>query len=375
MKTFKKPVLATIKSAIAELYTSRHITELMNSYGFSIKAQDRYSNKLAYVDAFLDHQDFSAPNLANALLEMLNQIFLENGHLITLGQNDQSSKSIHEMTKLYKALKSMGLHWHENAFSEQKNDSPLKADLDRIWKPNLIRMFISHRSSRKVEASNLANILKDIGISGFVAHEDIEGTQKWKNEILNALETMDCFLSLLSKDYYSSEWTNQEIGFAVAKKTPMFIYSLDKTIPIGFQMDDQAILKGENELIRIIIKRFENHSPVRNGIINSFCKGIDGSFAQSKTLFSYLADLTLSDPDIEKIVGAFQAKTKYANQHLCLFEDKITVEHKKNRSLSKFSTYCEALQELVLNQHSMKNYKVEKKAGKTYQIIEDRIII
>ena len=52
------------------------------------------------------------------------------------------------------------------------------------------------------------------GISGFVAHEDIEPTKEWLNTIESALLTCDALLAMLDNNFRTSNWCDQEVGFA-----------------------------------------------------------------------------------------------------------------------------------------------------------------
>lgn len=48
-----------------------------------------------------------------------------------------------------------------------------------FWKEDSFRLFFSHVSAFKLEASELARNLAPYGVCGFVAHEDIEPTKEW----------------------------------------------------------------------------------------------------------------------------------------------------------------------------------------------------
>ena len=87
-----------------------------------------------------------------------------------------------------------------------------------FWKPEHCRLFISHVPQFKVEASDLAEeCLSRYAITAFVAHEDIEPTKEWQNEIELALGSMDAIVALLTPEFNDSKWTDQEIGFAVGQ--------------------------------------------------------------------------------------------------------------------------------------------------------------
>ena len=54
-------------------------------------------------------------------------------------------------------------------------------------------------------------------MDGFVAHEDIEPTQQWHQEIENALRSMHVLVAVITEGFVSSKWTDQEVGFALGR--------------------------------------------------------------------------------------------------------------------------------------------------------------
>ena len=102
-----------------------------------------------------------------------------------------------------------------------------------------------------------------------MAHEDIEPTIPWQSEIKIALNTMDVFVAFLTSNFRSSKWTDQEVGFAVAKKA-MIIHVRDGQDPYGFIGETQSlsmpIEQDENlgmEIITILLKTSKIKSKVR----------------------------------------------------------------------------------------------------------------
>jgi hypothetical protein len=97
------------------------------------------------------------------------------------------------------------------------------------WLIDYFRLFISHVHTSKKSAVNLKNALKQYAISCFVAHEDIIPTHEWHEEILRALNSMDALAAILTNDFNDSKWTDQEVGFAVAKNVFQSICKNPKT--------------------------------------------------------------------------------------------------------------------------------------------------
>lgn len=87
----------------------------------------------------------------------------------------------------------------------------------KFWTPGYLRLFISHVSAIKGRAAQLQKVLKKYGISGFVAHEDIEPTKEWQSEIEKSLMSMDALIAILSPGFKESNWTDQEVGVAVGR--------------------------------------------------------------------------------------------------------------------------------------------------------------
>ncbi len=103
----------------------------------------------------------------------------------------------------------------------------------KYWSADHFRVFISHVHTEKVSAANLKFSLQRFGISCFVAHEDIDPSDEWRDEILRCLNSMDAMLVILSSDFNASKWTDQEVGFAVCRD--VLIVPLNKGAqPYGF---------------------------------------------------------------------------------------------------------------------------------------------
>jgi hypothetical protein len=111
----------------------------------------------------------------------------------------------------------------------------------RIWgDPESFRVFLSHKAQIQKQTAELKNDLARFGISAFVAHKDINPTKTWQDEIEYALATMDAFVALMTPDFHDSDWTDQEVGFAVARNVPLVAvrFGLD---PYGFIGKFQAL--------------------------------------------------------------------------------------------------------------------------------------
>ena len=119
------------------------------------------------------------------------------------------------------------------------------------WKPNTFRLFISHLSSNHLFAQDLASSLENcFGVSGFVAHEDIEPSAEWQKEIEEALDSMDGLLALLTDRFSQNAWCNQEVGWALGSNK-ICVSVRDGEDPPGFAGRFQAVRIGDRNTVRI----------------------------------------------------------------------------------------------------------------------------
>lgn len=125
-------------------------------------------------------------------------------------------------------------------------------DLATFWEANYFKVFISHLAKYKKQASDLQKVLQFYGISGFVAHVDIEPSKEWQHEMETALHTMDAIVVILMEGFKESNWCDQEIGFAVGKD--VLIIPIKKDLdPYGFIGKYQAI-NGNNKTVGDVAK-------------------------------------------------------------------------------------------------------------------------
>jgi hypothetical protein len=127
--------------------------------------------------------------------------------------------------KLTSVLRNTGNAWlREVTISPILEQPPIAVDpkvapvdVEHLWLPGMLRLFLTHVSAHKVAVSKLKWELRKFGISSFVAHEDIEPTLEWQREIELALRSMHALVALLTPDFHESKWTDQEVGFALGK--------------------------------------------------------------------------------------------------------------------------------------------------------------
>lgn len=181
-----------------------------------------------------------------------------------------------------------------------------------FWRKDMLKLFVTHLSSHRDYAATLQESLLSYGISCFVAHNDIEPTREWENEIQTALTTCDALVALLHPKFHASKWTDQEIGFAMGRGVPVFCVRLGED-PYGFIGRFQAFNGGTKkapivakELFDAYRKNKQTQNQMANVIIAMFVES--NSFAMAKWNMGLVEELEVWDT-------AFPARLRSALKH------------------------------------------------------------
>jgi hypothetical protein len=169
-----------------------------------------------------------------------------------------------------------------------------------FWREGMFRLFISHLAVHKVWAARLQQALLHFGISSFVAHNDIEPTSEWQEQIEAALATCEGLVALLHPNFHLSKWTDQEIGFAMGRSVPVFSVRFGE-VPYGFIGKFQAFNGAKKEPIELAEDLFESFRKNKqtqkrmSEILVRFFETSD-TFAEAKTRVQYLSDMEVWEP-------------------------------------------------------------------------------
>ncbi len=157
-----------------------------------------------------------------------------------------------------------------------------------FWKPNHFRLFISHLAEHKLKMSQLQGVLKEYGISAFVAHEDIEPTKEWLGEIEKALFSMDALTAVLTPNFEKSKWTDQEVGVAVGRE--VLVIPIRKGMdPYGFigkyqgmQGEGKSIGQVSKLLFEILANNPKTREKMAGALVNQVVSSVDPETAINK---------------------------------------------------------------------------------------------
>ena len=103
----------------------------------------------------------------------------------------------------------------------------------QLWTDSCLRLFVSHLTQHQQVAADLKSFLLTYGVDAFVAHADIKPSIEWRNEIELALSTCDVLIAMLHEGFNKSEWTDQEVGFAIGRRLPVLSIQFNQP-PYGF---------------------------------------------------------------------------------------------------------------------------------------------
>lgn len=150
-----------------------------------------------------------------------------------------------------------------------------------FWTPNHFRLFLSHVSSFKATTAKLRDLLRRFGISGFVAHEDIEPAKDWQDEIEAALFSMDALAALVTPGFAESKWADQEVGIAIGRGN-LVIPVMRDAVPHGFIGKFQGVNGKGRSVLQVATEMF---------------KVLLGSRQTRSRLLTCLVDTTTAEPN------------------------------------------------------------------------------
>jgi hypothetical protein len=180
--------------------------------------------------------------------------------------------------------------------------------VERIWGAEGFRLFLSHKSEVKKQTAVLKERLGLYGVSAFVAHEDIRPTKAWQDEIENGLASMDAFAALLTEDFHASDWTDQEVGFALARGVPVIAVQMGR-LPYGFIGKFQALRADWDTAAEGIVKLLINQDRMFNAYVQALrkCTSWDDGNVLARVL---PAIERASDQQIDELIAASNGNTE-----------------------------------------------------------------
>jgi len=113
--------------------------------------------------------------------------------------------------------------------------------------------FVSYAHEDKVLAGRVKQILTANGVAAFLAHEDLEVSAQWRDEILQHLDTSSALVAIVTENFSKSVWANQEVGIAIGKKLTLIpLLSGSSQSMKGFLETYQAVTVTDNNLDTVV---------------------------------------------------------------------------------------------------------------------------
>ena len=142
-----------------------------------------------------------------------------------------------------------------------------------FWAPGHFRLFVTHVSTAKKGAHAIKAALAEYQIAAFVAHDDIEPTREWEAEIESALRTMDALTAIITPDFISSRWCDQEVGIAIGREK-LVVPLRAGADPHGFLAKYQAVFAEKiksggiaRRIFETVIKHDRSHARMSDALV------------------------------------------------------------------------------------------------------------
>jgi len=154
-------------------------------------------------------------------------------------------------------------------------------------------LFISHISRYAEHAGALREELAKRSIDAFVAHDAIEPTAEWIEVIRDALRSCDGCLAFLTPGFRESAWTDQEIGFCMARDLLVIPveYGL---VPYGFLGRYQALPVKKNHdaanialsVLDLLVRKSRSRAAMAKALVDRWAQ--TSSWDAARENFSFL---------------------------------------------------------------------------------------
>jgi hypothetical protein len=112
-------------------------------------------------------------------------------------------------------------------------------------------VFLSYHHEDKKIAAEVKSELKRAGFEGFLAHDDIEVSKEWRDEILTHLDSCSALTAIVTEHFAGSVWVNQEVGVAMGKRKPIvsLIFARSQALPGFLEMFQGIPVSGIREAV------------------------------------------------------------------------------------------------------------------------------
>jgi hypothetical protein len=220
-------------------YTVREIHDLFNSHEFVDRGQvqDAGGERRTAAEEFHAAIDWTSPEQAQRYLDLVADVL---DHYPEAEDTPGSPGR-----NLRRALRQGGFVGADGRLRlPSVQPAAVEPDVEGVWIPDRLRVFMSHVHAVRSEVTEIANILESFHCSCFVAHVQIEPSEDWHQVIERALHTCHALVAYVTPDFHESLWTDQEVGWTLGRRLPVIPISVGVQ-PYGFFGAIQAIQAGQ----------------------------------------------------------------------------------------------------------------------------------
>ncbi len=141
---------------------------------------------------------------------------------------------------------------------------------------NRALVFISYSSQDIKSANLLKSELEQKGMKAFLAN-NIKPSLNWEKEIIKNLNKCHLFVAMISDNFFTSEWTGQEVGYAFANDKIILPVKLTTVNPKGFIQRHQALrFKGDFQDCTLeIIKIASKYRALKETMVDSLIYALE----------------------------------------------------------------------------------------------------
>lgn len=211
-----------------------------------------------------------------------------------------------------------------------------------FWRSSYFRLFISHLARHRRFAADLQDRLLSFGVSSFVAHNDIEPTREWQDEIVTALATCDGMLAPLHPGFHESKWTDQEIGYAMGRQVLIVTARLG-TDPYGFIGKFQSMNgNGKNavalaeELFDILREHAMTRARIAQAVAALFCQS--ESFAEAKNNMKLLEQTSYWNASLSDRVRSASESNRQTSDAVWQWNPEVMVRQRLEEFLARMES-------------------------------------
>jgi hypothetical protein len=267
-------------------YSFREIDELFRTYGFSdaVELDDIGGVRRTRAEEYQRCIDWADPEQRRRYLMLVEDVL--SNYPDVDGESPPLAKKVHLALRLADV----------SLPSEQPQEPVISDDL---WLPRSgVRVFISHLADRREEVHQLARMLRAFGFAPFVAHDAIHPSRSWLREIERALRSCDLLIAYVTPGFHRSQWTDQEVGWALGRELIVIPVGVEGENPYGFLGMYQAVRR----------KPSQGHVPLSREVFRAVA---DAVFNLQRP-----AARDLTDQTARMIANAFRRSTSFDNTRL-----------------------------------------------------------